>query len=237
MKLLSIIILFIMSHHSYTQNNQWETFQLEKLSIKRVKTNRPWLQFIDKPSMRMGLYELPAGGTDDQTPHLEDEVYYVVEGSGTLEVADDTYAASPGSLIYVKAQIPHRFVDIKEDMKVLVIFSKTPFDVNDMDWKAWEMKGVLTKKPNENEWNPFLTVSTLQWGIYMLPQKLGGDETLTHKVDEINIVVDGKAKFKMGDDILDVKPGSIIWVKEGVGHYFYDLDRDFKVLILFEKKK
>ena len=225
-----------MPYQSYAQNNQWETFELNELSNKRANTDRPWLQFIDKPSMRMGLYELPASGTDNQTPHLLDEVYYVVEGSGTLEAADDKYAATPGSLIYVKAHVPHRFVDIKEDLKVLVIFSKTPFDVNDMDWKAWEMKEVLNKKPDENEWNPFLTVSTLQWGIYMLPQILGGDETLTHKFDEVNIVVNGKAKFKMGNDVIDVQPGSIIWVKEGVGHFFYDLESDFDVLILFEKR-
>jgi len=173
MKHLSILILFIMSYDSYSQNNQWEIFELHELSSKRVKTNRPWLEFINKASMRMGLYELAVGGTDNQTPHQEDEVYYVVEGSGILEVGDDTYAASPGSLIYVKAHVPHQFVDIKEDLKVLVIFSKTPYDVNDMDWKAWEMKDVFTRKSDANEWNPFLTVSTLQWGMYMLPQKLG----------------------------------------------------------------
>jgi len=237
MKHLSILILFIISYESNSQNNQWETFELDELSSKRANTARPWLEFIDKASMRMGLYELPAGGTDNQTPHQEDEVYYVVEGSGTLEVADDTYAASPGSLIYVKAHVPHRFVDIKEDLKVLVIFSKTPYDVNDMDWKAWEMKDVFTRKSNANEWYPFLTVSTLQWGMYMLPQKLGGDETLTHKVDEVNIVVNGKAKFKMGNEVVDVQPGSIMWVKEGVDHYFYDLNENFDVLIMFEKKK
>jgi len=73
--------------------------------------------------------------------------------------------------------------------------------------------------------------------MYMLPQKLGGDETLTHKVDEVNIVVNGKAKFKMGNEVVDVQPGSIMWVKEGVGHYFYDLKENFDVLIMFEKKE
>jgi len=60
---------------------------------------------------------------------------------------------------------------------------------------------------------------------------------ITHKVDEVNIVVTGKAKFKMGNEVVDVRPGSIMWVKEGVDHYFYDLNENFDVLIMFEKKK
>ena len=41
----------------------------------------------------------------------------------------------------------------------------------------------------------------------------------------------------MGDEVVDVQPGSIMWVKEGVDHYFYDLNENFDVLIMFEKKK
>ncbi|MCK7526822.1 MAG: cupin domain-containing protein [Ignavibacteriales bacterium] len=32
--------------------------------------------------MSMGLYVLPTGGGDPQSPHTEDEVYYVVSGRG-----------------------------------------------------------------------------------------------------------------------------------------------------------
>lgn len=56
-------------------------------------------------------------------------------------------------------------------------------------------------------------------------------------MDEINIVVNGTATFKMGDVEVDVRRGSIVWVKEGIGHYFHTLNDDFDVLILFEKKK
>jgi len=66
MKHLSILILFIMSYQSNSQNSQWEIFELDELSIKRANTGRPWLEFIHKASMRMGLYELAAGGTDNQ---------------------------------------------------------------------------------------------------------------------------------------------------------------------------
>jgi len=38
MKHLSILILFIVSYDSYSQNNQWETFELNEMSSKRANT-------------------------------------------------------------------------------------------------------------------------------------------------------------------------------------------------------
>jgi mannose-6-phosphate isomerase-like protein (cupin superfamily) len=45
--------------------------------------------------LSVGLYLVPAGGTDDQTPHGEDEVYYAVRGRAKLRVgAEDTSGRS-----------------------------------------------------------------------------------------------------------------------------------------------
>ncbi len=185
----------------------------------------------------MGLYALTTRSEDRQQPHDKDEVYYVVKGSATLEVGEDKILAKPGSVIYVKAEVPHRFIDITQDIEVLVIFSNTQFNPKDRDWLMLNKDQVTAKKNgNENIWDPFIDVSTLTFGLYMLPEKLGGDKTLTHEIDEVNIVVSGKARFRMGKDEIEVQPGSIIWVKEGVGHYFHSLEGDFEVLILFEKR-
>jgi mannose-6-phosphate isomerase-like protein (cupin superfamily) len=39
--------------------------------------------------LSLGLSVWPAGLPDEQRPHAEDEVYYVVEGRGRLQVADE----------------------------------------------------------------------------------------------------------------------------------------------------
>src|SRR4029077_3258012 len=75
--------------------------------------------------LSVGLYVLPAGGVDDQTPHAEDEVYYAARGRGALRVGDADHQVKPGSLLFVPARVPHNFHDIAEEL-VLVVFWAPP---------------------------------------------------------------------------------------------------------------
>ncbi len=62
-------------------------------------------------------------GPDPQKPHNEDELYYVLSGSGVIEVGEEKKVASPGSLVFVPADKQHKITTVKEKLKVLVIFS------------------------------------------------------------------------------------------------------------------
>ena len=75
--------------------------------------------------LSVGLYILPAGGTDDQTPHDEDEVYYTVRGRAKLRVGSDDHPVQPGSLLFVAANAVHFFHDISEEL-ILVVFWAPP---------------------------------------------------------------------------------------------------------------
>ncbi len=75
------------------------------------------------PSMHCGVYSLPAGSTDMQTPHDEDEMYFVLEGKGHLRIGEETRPVHPGMLLYVQASQDHSFFEIEEDMKLLVMFA------------------------------------------------------------------------------------------------------------------
>jgi len=99
-------------------------FVLDDLAAKNAETDGPWIQFFDNNTMLSGLYEIPAGGEDSQQPHKIDELYFIVKGVAKLVAGDETYAAKAGSFFFVKASIPHRFIDIKEDLQVIVFFSK-----------------------------------------------------------------------------------------------------------------
>ena len=105
---------------------RWEAFALDELGERREATSRPWLEFLKVPSLSTGLYVLPAGGQDRQSPHGRDEVYYVVAGRAVLEVDGERQPVRPGSVVYVKAEVDHRFVEIEEDLEVLVFFSAAP---------------------------------------------------------------------------------------------------------------
>ena len=73
--------------------------------------------------MSAGLYVLPAGGADHQKPHREDEIYYVIRGRARFETGSEDREVSGGSVIFVAAEIGHRFYDITEELEVLVFFS------------------------------------------------------------------------------------------------------------------
>jgi mannose-6-phosphate isomerase-like protein (cupin superfamily) len=82
-----------------------------------------YAQFMSIPAMSMGIYKLPAGGVDEQSPHAEDEAYYVLKGKARIEVEGVIQPVKPGALIFVAAQAQHRFIDIEEDRDLLVFFA------------------------------------------------------------------------------------------------------------------
>ena len=81
-----------------------------------------WQEHLEVPDLSCGTYSLPAGGSDLQTPHTEDEIYVVLRGRARLWTPDLTVDVAPGAVAFVPALEPHRFVDITEDLHVLVVF-------------------------------------------------------------------------------------------------------------------
>jgi mannose-6-phosphate isomerase-like protein (cupin superfamily) len=99
-----------------------QAFDLDELD-KLAERAQPYHEFLRLRGMSLGIYVLPAGGTDDQHPHTADEVYVILRGRGTLRVRDQDYPVRQGSVISVDHGEEHRFVDIAEDLHVLVVFA------------------------------------------------------------------------------------------------------------------
>jgi mannose-6-phosphate isomerase-like protein (cupin superfamily) len=73
--------------------------------------------------MSAGIYVLPAGATDNQTPHQQDETYYVVRGKAKMRLGREERAISEGDVIFVEKDLEHRFFGITEELVLLVIFA------------------------------------------------------------------------------------------------------------------
>jgi mannose-6-phosphate isomerase-like protein (cupin superfamily) len=82
-----------------------------------------WREFLRVPAMSAGVYRLRAGQEDPQTPHAEDEVYVVLEGRATLRSEGRDVPATPGSVLFVPARAEHRFVDVVQDLVLVVVFA------------------------------------------------------------------------------------------------------------------
>ena len=105
--------------------------RLPEIEEQRAQSGKPYREFLRVPAMSAGLYVLPAGATDRQRPHHEDEIYYVVRGRARFKAGSDDREddreedreVSPGSVIFVTAEVDHRFYDITEELAVLVFFA------------------------------------------------------------------------------------------------------------------
>jgi mannose-6-phosphate isomerase-like protein (cupin superfamily) len=74
-------------------------------------------------ALSVGTYSVPSGAIDNQTPHAEDEVYYIVSGRGSFTAGGRTADVGPGTTLLVPAGEDHRFHDVTEDLAVLVFFA------------------------------------------------------------------------------------------------------------------
>lgn len=92
-------------------------------SLLAAQGDATYREFLRVPALSLGLFAAASGHTDTQTPHDEDEVYVVVSGAAVLEVAGERTAMHAGSVAYVPAHVPHRFEDVSEDLRVVVVFT------------------------------------------------------------------------------------------------------------------
>lgn len=96
---------------------------ISEIERDRASAGKSYHEFLRVPAMSAGLYVLPAGAKDPQRPHHEDEVYYVISGRARFRAADEDREVSAGSVIFVAAEVEHRFYDIAEELNVLVFFA------------------------------------------------------------------------------------------------------------------
>lgn len=99
-----------------------ESWELGALEGAQVASGRRYHEFLRVPDLSAGLYVLEAGATDPQSPHAEDELYYVIQGRARITVGEDDRPVGPGSLVFVAATVAHRFHDIAERLVILVAF-------------------------------------------------------------------------------------------------------------------
>ena len=100
-----------------------EAYDLAEVTARHAAAGKPYLEFLRRPELSVGLYVLPGGGTDGQGPHNEDEVYVVQSGRATLVVGDERRPVGPGTVAFVARHVEHRFVDLEGELRVLVFFA------------------------------------------------------------------------------------------------------------------
>ena len=103
----------------------WQAFDIAELK-QRVQGHEPrFFEFLGSGRLSGAIYRLPASATDLQGPHLEDEVYVVLEGEARLRIDSAEQEVHPGMVLFIPADTRHAFVDIRRDLTLLALFSAT----------------------------------------------------------------------------------------------------------------
>jgi mannose-6-phosphate isomerase-like protein (cupin superfamily) len=112
---------------SGTRMSENDRHDLGQVLAAMSAARQPYREFIRVPAMSVGVYHLRAGELDKQPPHAEDEVYYVIDGrakfargSGGRREVREVWA---GAILFVERGVEHRFIDIVEDLTLLVVFA------------------------------------------------------------------------------------------------------------------
>ena len=61
-------------------------------------------------------------GTDAQTPHSQDELYFIHSGSGTFVIGEERHSFVPGTCFFVPGGVVHNFEEFSPDFSAWVVF-------------------------------------------------------------------------------------------------------------------
>jgi mannose-6-phosphate isomerase-like protein (cupin superfamily) len=98
-------------------------FDIEAAKERLAAGNGGYEMVHESPGLEIGVYVLVAPEPDRQQPHEDDEVYVVLEGTGTLEIEGSAVDLREGHAVFVPAGAEHRFVGY-EQLAVLVVFER-----------------------------------------------------------------------------------------------------------------
>ena len=110
----------------------WHVFHVEDLLEFRERIGYGYLAFLERPALSGGISRSRLGAPRrgvPQQPRLGaaayevDEVHYVVEGRAQAEVGGESRPVRAGSIVYVRAGVPHRFHSVEEPLTMLIFFS------------------------------------------------------------------------------------------------------------------
>lgn len=100
-----------------------QVFEIAELKQRVLGPEPRFHEFLSGKRLSGALYRLPAGAHDLQGPHLEDELYVVLEGRARLRTGTTERDVHPGLVLFIAADARHSFVDIQEDLTLLAVFS------------------------------------------------------------------------------------------------------------------
>jgi mannose-6-phosphate isomerase-like protein (cupin superfamily) len=102
--------------------SQSQIFDIDTF-LSNFPKSRYFIDVMNTPTMEVGIINLKKNQDDTQEPHASDEIYYVISGSGTIDIDGIKNEVNPGKIIYIPKKIHHSFHAISKELVVLYILA------------------------------------------------------------------------------------------------------------------
>lgn len=101
------------------------TYRLGDVLNEQERGDDPYLEFLHRRSLEVGVYVLPPDAVDEgeKVHPAEDEVYFVVSGKAILHADGEDHEVATGDVVFVAADTEHWYHSISEELKLLVFFA------------------------------------------------------------------------------------------------------------------
>ncbi len=101
------------------------------------------------------------------------------------------------------------------------------------DRTAFDMTILLAQQARSGKaYLEFLRIPALSGGVYVLEAD-AADPQQPHTEDEVYVVMAGKSRLQVGQEVYPVQTGSVVFVEALVEHKFFDVEERLEILVFF----
>ena len=94
--------------------------QLPRPATAAWPAGEPFVRALAHGSMSVEAFA--PNELDRQSPHAQDELYFIQRGNGPLTINDTEHACAAGDAFFVAAGQPHRFSNFTPDFATWLVF-------------------------------------------------------------------------------------------------------------------
>ena len=99
-----------------------DVININKVIHDLDRSHNYFLNIFSSKGLETGILRLKEGDKDIQAPHSIDEIYFVVDGKGSLEIEGKINTVKSGDFIFVPANAHHKFTLDSTSKSLLVIY-------------------------------------------------------------------------------------------------------------------
>lgn len=99
--------------------------------------------------------------------------------------------------------------------------------------EAWELDELESaRQARGTPYHEFVSVADLSGGVYVL--EAGAlDRQTPHTEDELYVVMSGRGRVTVGDEVREVRAGTVVFVAAGATHRFHDIEERLVLVVAF----